>query len=213
MARWSERIDTTVAVLMATAAVMTAWATYQASQWDSVAAAERSDSAILRSDAARAAADAVTESEIDAAIWIDWEKSVALDRAELAVFLRDRFSPELESAHEDWLGRRVLLDGDGIPVSGRLPLGTPLGLDTYTPPAALEADGFAAAADARLADADAASDISGGYVLQAVLLALVLFFGSAAAKFNTIRLQAAMATSAAAMLTLTVWRIAQLPRS
>jgi hypothetical protein len=199
-----------MAVVMAAAAVLTAWATYQGGQWDSDAAAARSNSAILRSDAGRAAADAVTQSVIDATIWVEWEKAVMLDRGTLAGFLRDRFSPALDAAQDAWLGRTAV-DADGNPIGGGLPAGTPLALDAYTPPAQLRADELAARAEDFLARADADSTISSRFVMQAVLLALVLFFGSAATKFGDVRLQAAMAATAVLMMAVSAARLVSLP--
>lgn len=197
---------------MAGAAVLTAWATYQGSQWDGDAAAERSRSAILRADAGRAAADAVTQSVVDASVWLEWEKAVTLDRGDdFAGFLRDRFSPALDVAQDAWLGSRVLVDDDGNPVDGRLPQGTPLALAAYTPPGQLRADELAGRAEESLARADRDSDISSSYVMQAVSLALVLFFGSAATKFTDVRLQAAMAALALVMLVLAAARLFTLP--
>lgn len=199
-----------MAVVMAGAAVLTAWATFQGGQWDGDAAAERSQSAILRSDAGRAAADAVTQSVVDASVWLEWEKAVTLNRDELAGFLRDRFSPALDAAQDAWFGR-ALLDDDGNPIDGRLPQGTPLALDAYVPPAQLRADELAGRAEESLARADYDSDISGRYVMQAVLLAMVLFFGSAATKFVDVRVQAAMAGLAVLMLVVSAARLAALP--
>lgn len=210
MHRLSRYLDVFIAIMMAGAAVLTAWATYEGSQWDSIAADDRSRSAIMRSDAGRSAAEAVTQSSVDASVWIEWQKAINLGRDDLAVFLRGRFSEALDYAQDDWLSREVL-DESGAPIDGVLPKGTPLSLDSYNPPAQIQAGLFAQQAEDKLASADRASDLSGNYVMQAVLLAMVLFFGSAAAKFSNPKLQAVMSVLALAMLITSAARIAALP--
>ena len=202
--------DLLSAILMSTAAVLTAWATYEGAQWDSAAADERSRSAIYRSDAGRAAADAVTQSIVDATVWLEWEKAINLDRDELAIFLRNRFSPALEIAQDNWLGSRALLDSNENPI-GKLPQGTPLSLDSYIPPAQIKAEEFSQKAEEGLAAADVASAQSGRYIMQAVLLAMVLFFGSAAAKFRSPKLQLGMTGLALLMLAISAFEIVKLP--
>lgn len=205
-----KRLDLASAFLMALAAVVTAWATYQGGQWDSAAADARASSALLRSDAGRAASDAVSQSVIDATLWVEWEKAVTLDRDQLAGFLRDRFSPALDAAQEAWLGRTAV-DADGNPVDGTLPKGTPLALEVYVPDAQTRADSLAAQAEEQLAAAARAGETSTRYTLQAVMLAMVLFFASVAAKFTESRIQMALTGVAVVMLGVVALRMAGLP--
>lgn len=195
---------------MALAAVVTAWASFEGSQWDSRSDESRSASALLRSDATRAAADAVTQSVVDASVWLEWEKAVILGRDDFAAFTRDRFSPALDAAQDEWL-KRTRVDEDGNPVDGTLPQGTPLALDVYMPPSQLKAEELSAAAEAKLADADVAGQIGTRYTEQVVLLALCLFFASVATKFTDVRLQLALALIAFGALALVSLRMAELP--
>lgn len=206
--RVAAALDVAVAVLMAAAAVMTAWATYQGSQWDGVAADARSQSALLRSDAGRAAADAVTQTVVDSQLWTAWEEaSLArnLDRAEM---IRFRFSPELEGAHRAWLGGRPV-DADGNPLT--VPTGSALNLDSYLPAGQRKAEDLAVQAETALSRADTAGGVSGRYVLQAVLLAMVLFFASVAVKFRSLWIQASLTLLAVAMLAVVAVRMSGLP--
>lgn len=210
MKRLANINDAVLAVVMALAAVLTAWASYEGSQWDGIAADERATSSLKRADSGRAAADAVTQSVVDASVWLEWEKAVTLNRDELAGFLRDRFSPALDDAQDTWFGRQEL-DPDGNPVNGTLPKGTPLSLDAYMPPGQLKADEYAAAAEQDLADAAEASGIGTRYTLQAVIMAMVLFFASVALKFSHPVAQTALTGMAVALLVFSAVRLAMLP--
>lgn len=207
-ARFASVVDVGMAAVMAAAAVATAWATYQGSQWDGGAAAARSQSAILRSDAGRAASDAVTQTVVDAQMWMQWEQDTLAGDEAHAEVARTRFSPALEAAHQAWLGNMPVDEG-GNPQF--VPTGSPLLLEVYAPPAQAKGDQLAGHAEDLLGVADRASDLSSRYVMQAVLLAMVLFFGSAAAKFTEVRLQAALAVLAVAMLAGSAVRLATLP--
>ena len=195
---------------MALAAVVTAWVTYEGSQWDSASSDARSASALLRADAGRAASDAVTQSVVDATIWVEWEKAVTLDRDELAGFLRDRFSPALDVAQDEWL-RAEVLDADGNPVDNTLPKGTPLDLDSYVPRGQVRADELASAAENKLAEAAQAGETSTRYTMQAVLLAMVLFFGAVATKFTSPRIQIGLTLLAVGILSFVALRMAGMP--
>lgn len=202
--------DAILAVVMALAAVLTAWASYEGSQWDGLAADERATSSLKRADSGRAAADAVTQSVVDASVWLEWEKAVTLNRDDFAGFLRERFSPALDTAQDQWLGRQEI-DQDGNPVNGTLPKGTPLTLDVYLPPGQVKADEYAAAAEQDLADAARASGIGTSYTLQAVIMAMVLFFASVALKFAHPVAQTALTGLAVALLLFSAVRLALLP--
>lgn len=206
----TRHLDVALATLMALAAMITAWATYEGSQWDSVASDARSASALLRADAGRAASDGVTQSVVDATIWVEWEKAVTLNRDELAGFLRERFSSALDVAQDEWL-RAEVLDADGNPVDNTLPKGTPLDLDSYVPRGQVKAEGFAADAENKMAEAAQAGEVSTRYTLQAVMLAMVLFFGAVATKFSGLRIQIALTLLAVGILSFVVLRMAGMP--
>lgn len=207
---WATINDLVLAIIMAAAAVLTAWSSYEGSQWDSVAADERATSSLKRADAGRAAADAVTQSVVDASVWLEWQKAVQLGRDDLSGFLRDRFSPALDDAQDAWFGR-ALLDDDGNPVGGKFPKGTPLALDVYLPPGQVKAEEFSAAAEQDLAEAAEAGGIGSAYTLQAVIMALVLFFASVALKFTHPVAQVMLTSAAVALMAFSLIRLLSLP--
>ena len=209
---WEHRqriLDSWTAIILAIAAVATTWASFQASQWANAQSDAQSISAIQRSDANRAASEATSQSVVDSQMWIAWVEAVAAGQKDRAGFLRDRFSPTLDRAQKEWLGR-VPVDADGNPA--RVPDGTPLDLPSYVVPSQLQADDMSSKAEASLAEADAASNTATKYVMLAVLFALVLFFASVATKFTSPKIQVALILTGLLLLVTTSVRMLLLPQ-
>jgi hypothetical protein len=207
--RRMRRLDSWTAIILAVAAVATAWATFQASQWAGAQSDAQSASAISRSDAGRASTDATRAEVIDSQTWLSWVSAVAAKDAPKARFLRQRFSPELAKAQDAWLGQ-VPLDAQGIPTV--VPPGTPLTTPEYVIPAQEASDAAAAKAEQDLADADVAASYSTKFVLLAVLLALVLFFASIATKFAAPKIQVVLILISLILLAICVIRMLVLPQ-
>ena len=209
---WERRqriLDSWTAIILAIAAVATTWASFQASQWSDAQSDAQSRSAIQRSDANRAASEATSQAVVDSEMWISWVEAVDAGQKDRAGFLRDRFSPALDRAQQEWLGR-VPVDAEGNPA--QVPDGTPLDLASYVVPAQLQADELSNKAEASLADADEASNISTRYVMLAVLFALVLFFASVATKFTSPKIQVALILTGLLLLVTTAVRMLLLPQ-
>lgn len=205
--RW---FDNGMAILMAVAAIIATWASFEASRYGGKAGSLVSSSSIARSDSGRYASRGAEQTLVDASVWLEWEKAIYLGRNELAGFLRERFSPALDSAQDKWFGRQEL-DARGIPVNGNLPKGTPLGLDEYVPEFQAKAEELAALSERQLAESERYSAVSGKYIMLTVFLALVLFFGSVATKFTGARIQLALGSLALALLLLAVGKMLFLP--
>ncbi len=204
---WERRqriLDSWTAIILAIAAVATAWASFQASQWSNAQSDAQSASAIARADSGRLATAATQQVVIDSQMWLAWIDAVNAGDRRKAGFLDDRFSPPLKAAQAEWVAGGSL-DADGVPVT--IPPGTPLDLPSYVVPEQVAADRDADRAEALLAEADVASNNSTRFVLVAVLLALVLFFASIALKFTRPKVQVLLAVVALAILVLGVVRM------
>jgi hypothetical protein len=207
---WERRgriLDSWTAIVLAIAAVATAWASFQASRWGEHQSDAQSASAILRADAGRAQTAATQQTIIDSQRWLAWVNAVDAGQDARAGFLDDRFSPALKAAQAQWLAG-VTLDGQGVPAT--VPTGTPLDLPSYVLPEQVEADRAADRAEQLLAEANVASERSTQFVLLAVLLALVLFFASIATKFTAAKVQVLLAVVSLALLALCLVRMALL---
>lgn len=210
---WERRqriLDSWTAIILAIAAVATAWASFQASQWSGAESDAQSTSAIQRSDANRASSEATSDQVVDSQMWISWVNSVANGQTQRAKFYRERFSPTLNAATKKWLGDATL-GPDGIPT--RVPAGTPMDLPMYIVPARAKADALSAKAEASLSEADEAATVSTQYVLVAVLFALVLFFASIATKFTGPKVQVMLVVVSLFILVISMIRMLLLPIS
>ncbi len=210
--RWERReriLESWTAIILAVAAVMATWASFQASPWSGAQSDAQSVSALARSDSGRAASEASGEQVVDSQMWLSWLNAYANGQDARADFFRSRFSPQLSAAQDEWVAGAEF-DADGQPVV--IPSGTPMDLPSYSVPSALAAQEYGDAAEAALAEADVASGNATRFVLLAVLFALVLFFGSVATKFAAPKVQALLILFAIVLLVFTTVRLSLLPQ-
>jgi hypothetical protein len=189
---WEHRqrvVDATTAVILSLAAVGTAWATFQASQWSSKESDAVAASSVARSKAIQATNHGTRTEQLDTTIWLQWLSAFRAGDKEQARFLRERFRPGLLKAHKVWVAK-ALVAPDGKVISA--PAGTPFTEPEYVVPDAARADELSAEAESQLADSRHAASMSTKFVLVVVLLALVLFFAGIATKFRNPKLQAAL---------------------
>jgi len=186
---WERRqrvVDTTATVILSIAAVGTAWATFQASQWSGRENDSLSASSASRSKAIQATSQAARTEQLDTTIWLQWLAAFRAGDTTQARFLRERFRPGLLKAHNVWVAKAVVAP-DGKLISA--PAGTPFTEPQYVVPDAARADTLTEEAEQQLATSQDASSRSTRYVLIAVVLALVLFFAGIATKFRNPKLQ------------------------
>jgi len=210
--RWERRqrlLDSWTAIILAVAAVATAWASFQASQWSGTQSDAQSASAMARSDAGRMASEATGAQIVDSQMWLSWLNSTANKQVQRANFYEERFSPPLAVAQKQWLSG-VKLDANGDPVV--VPPGTPMDLPSYIVPAQAKSDELAAQAEQDLVVADQAAENSTRFVLLALMFALVLFFASIATKFASPRIQAVLVLLSIGLLTFAMLRMLFLPQ-
>ncbi len=210
---WERRqriLDSWTAIILAIAAVATAWASFQASNWSNRASDAQAASAIDRADAGRAATAATQATIIDSQTWLEWVSAVDDGKEARADFLDNRFSPQLKVAQADWLSGAEV-GPDGVPEV--IPPGTPLDLPSYIVPDQVESNELAGRAEGYLADANDFTSRSTQFVLIAVLLALVLFFASVATKFGNPKLQVLLTSIALGLLAFGILRVILLPNT
>ncbi len=128
-------------MLLAFAAVATAWSSYQANRWNGETTKATGRVNALRIDAARAQGLAQAQTQVDIAMFIQWVNATATDEPELADFYLARFRPEFRPAFDAWLATDPLTNPDAPP--------TPFAMDEYQ---------LQAQADAERLDAEAEVD-------------------------------------------------------
>jgi hypothetical protein len=180
----SERAEVVATVLLALAAVATAWSSYQATRWNGEQAKAASRTNAIRIDAARAQGLAQAQTQVDVMTFTQWIDAFARDETELADFYFKRFRAEFKPAVDAWIATRPRRNPDA-------PL-TPFAMPQYRLEAQEEADRLDAEAEASSAVVRANIQRSSNYVLGVVLFAVSLFFAGMSAKLSTPRLRLAM---------------------
>jgi hypothetical protein len=171
-------------VLLAVAAVATAWSSYQATRWNGEQAKTSSRVNQTRVSAARADDLANTQQQVDVATFMEWVDAYARDEIELASFYRDRFRAEFKPAFEAWLATKPLTT-EGAPP-------TPFAMPEYRLAARDEAEELDRETEALTAIVRRDIQRASNYVLGVVLFAVSLFFAGMSTKLTTLRLRQAM---------------------
>jgi hypothetical protein len=186
---WERRqrvLETTTTVILSIAAVGTAWAAFQTSQWTSKESDAVSASSVARGKAIQATSHGARTEQLDTTIWLQWLSAFRAGDKPQAKFLRDRFRPGLLRAQKIWVAKAVVAP-NGKLISA--PAGTPFTEPQYVIPDAGRADALSTEAERQLAASQHASSMSTKYVVVALVLALVLFFAGMATKFRNPKLQ------------------------
>jgi ferric-dicitrate binding protein FerR (iron transport regulator) len=170
---WLEIVAT---VLLAVAAVATAWSSYQANRWNGETTKATGRVNALRVDAARSQGLAEAQTQVDVATFIQWVNATATDQPKLADFYAARFRPEFRPAFDAWQATDPFNSADAPP--------TPFAMEEYQLQA--RADVERIDAEAELAGARVRGNIqrSANYVLAVVLFAVALFFAGMSTKLS-----------------------------
>ena len=183
MAR-TDRIELAAAVLLAVAAVTTAWSSYQASRWNGEQAKTAASVNKTLIAAARAADLASSQTQVDIATFIQWVDAYAQQEAELVSFYRERFRAEFKPAFDAWIATRPLRTPGAPP--------TPFAMPQYRLAAATDAARLDAEAEVLAAQVRSYIQRSSNYVLGVVLCAVALFFAGISTKLASPRLRLGM---------------------
>ena len=194
---WVELLST---VLLACAALATAWSTYQSTRWRGEQAVSTSKATASRIQSSQAATRAGQLTQIDIATFVQWTNARVGGNSELAAFYRRRFRPEFQPAFDAWLAAKPFSDPNA-------PL-TPFALPQYKVAQAAESEKLNAQAGGHTNDAEAANERADNYVLAVVLLAAALFFAGISTKLHSLRQrQALLALGWLIFLGTTIWLI------
>jgi hypothetical protein len=170
---WVEIVAT---VLLAFAAVATAWSSYQATRWNGENTKASSRVNALRIDAARAQGLAEGQTQVDIATFIQWVNATANDDQELADFYTARFRPEFRPAFDAWLATDPLTNPDAPP--------TPFTMEEYQLQARADVQRLDAEEEVMAATVRRNVQRAGNYVLGVVLFTVALFFAGMSTKLR-----------------------------
>ena len=172
-----DRVEVLSTVLLACAAVATAWSSYQATRWNGEQTRASSRTNAIRIEAARAQGLAQFQTQVDVATFTQWVDAYAHEETELADFYFKRFRTEFKPAVEAWLATRPLRNPNA-------PL-TPFAMPQYRLAATAEAERLDAEAEVSSATVRRNIQRASNYVLGVVLFAVSLFFAGMSTKLQT----------------------------
>jgi len=200
-----DRVEVLSTVLLACAAVATAWSSYQATRWNGEQTRASSRTNAIRIEAARAQGLAQFQTQVDVATFTEWVDAYAREETELADFYFNRFRTEFKPAVEAWLATRPLRNPDA-------PL-TPFAMPQYRLAATAEAERLDAEAEVSSATVRRNIQRASNYVLGVVLFAVSLFFAGMSTKLETPGLRTSLLVIGCVVLLGTLVWIATFPVS
>lgn len=195
----SERVELVATIIMALAAIFTAWAAFESAKWSGIQATSFAKAGAARTESTRFDTAAGQQSGIDVATYTSWLAAVNEDAREglidisegstyeptpgtLSGFIYERVRPEFAPAFDAWISAFFANRSTAPP--------TPFSMDEYVVQDRLRAQEFLIEAENQAKNAAVANQNSDNYVLTVVAFALVLFFGGVAAKLASARNQA-----------------------
>lgn len=170
-------------IILALAAVGTAWAAFQSAKWSGLQAISFAEAAAARTESAKKADEADNLRALDVISFAEWLAAVnqetgadpaaytsvwAPEEGTASAFYYERFRDEFRSAFDAWLALRPLSNPDAP--------STPFVMPEYQLASQAEAAVLVAVAEQRALDALENNQRSDNYVLLGVLFAMVLFF-------------------------------------
>jgi hypothetical protein len=171
-------------ILLAFAAVATAWSSYQSARWSGIQAIDFSKANAARVESTRASTEAGQETQIDVLTFTQWANAYAAGDELLQNFYFDRFRDEFKPAVKAWISTRPLKSADAPP--------TPFAMPEYELAKNDEAAKLVDDAEESSADALVSNQRSDNYVLAVVLFAAALFFAGISTKLTEPRQRVAL---------------------
>lgn len=198
--KWAELYET---IVLALATLATAWAGYQAGQWNNLQTVLNNQATNLRIEASQLAADAQQSQLVDVALFTEWVNATALNRPQLAGYYRARFRDEFTPAFEAWLATGPETNPDA-PAS-------PFDMPEYGIAALEKADALIEQSGLRAQNGESAGSFGDQYTISVVILAGALLLGGIANRFEWAELRATVVAIALLILLFCVVTIVRLP--
>jgi hypothetical protein len=189
----SDRIELIATIVMALAAIATAWCAFQATKWSGIMTIEFSSANAARVESTRADSLANSQRAVDVDVFTSWLDAVATEirdgtippvrengytpqEGTLSAFYFDRMRAEFKPALDAWLGSDPLNEDEAPP--------TPFAMEEYRLEAAELADDLIVESEEHRESALESNQNGDNYVLTTVGFALVIFFAGVSSKLK-----------------------------
>ncbi len=182
--RLHPHLELLATILLAIAAVATAWSSYQSSRWSGIQAIDFSEANAARVESTRASDQAGQQIQVDVLTFTQWVNAYAAKDRELTDFYWERFRDEFKPAVNAWVATRPLKNPDAPP--------TPFVMPAYKLAKEAESNRLLDEAEQATADARQSNQRSDNYVLAVVLFAASLFFAGISTKLAEPRQRVAL---------------------
>jgi hypothetical protein len=203
--RWEEEVlEIVEVVLLALAAIATAWSGYQAARGDGQQSILYSEASVDRVQANTAASLGQQRLAADGAMFSAWLEARAANDRQLQAMLVRRFSPEYRAAFTAWLATDPFTNPDAPPGPGYLP--------EYHNPQTEQANKLNEEAAALEEAGTEARHTAEEYVRATVLFALVLFLVAVGQRFRLRGVRIATIVIAFCLFSYGLYEIGTLPR-
>lgn len=217
----AHNLELAATIVLAIAAVLTAWTAFQSSKWGGVQAINFSQAGADRTESTRFSTLAGQQAQVDISTFTNWLNALLADSRAgdiqlpanaadyqpdpetLSGFLFLRFRDEFKPAVDAWLQTTPFTDPNAPP--------SPLDVPEYELAARDTAEELRAGADQASQKARAANQTSDEYVISTVLAALVLFFAGVSSKLIRPRNRLLVLILAVVVLIGTAIRVFSLP--
>jgi hypothetical protein len=185
-------VDVVATVIMAVAAIATAWSALQSDQWSDTMSFSLNAAGAARTEASREFTRAGQLTSVDVATFVAWVEAVERegiptgeegtgtyepDPNSASGFLYLRFRPEFRVAFDAWLATRPLLNADAPP--------TPFAMEEYLVAETVEAERLQQQAEDKVAEAQAADRNDDRYVLSTLIFAGLFLFAGLSTKMRS----------------------------
>jgi hypothetical protein len=200
IARWLEIL---LAVMLGAVTLATAWSGYQSARWGGEQSLKFSQAGALRTESTRASTQGGQNVQIDIGMFSNWINAYAEENQALVTFYQERFRPEFRPAFEAWLAT----DPANNPNAPASPFAMPeYQLAKLEEAAQLELD-----AEGMFEEGRQANQQSDDYILNAVILASVLFLSGIASRFDWLPVRVAIIVAALILLGIGLYNIVVYP--
>jgi hypothetical protein len=187
-------LEWSATILIALAALLTAWAAFQSAKWNGVQADESRLASIAGTTASKQTTIASAQRNVDVLTFLQWLEAVrddidaglvdpaaapyVPDPRTLSGFIAVRFRTEFKPAFDAWIAARPLVNSNAP--------GTPFEVPQYALAADAEVERLTSEAGDRARHAQEANNRAEDYVLVTVLFAIALVFASVGSKVSQI---------------------------